>query len=145
MTALTTEMMVDFETWRNRVLTLTSGQKVKKGGFVMGVPSTGKVLNGASHASAILLGIAAETVDASSSGTNADTDLNVDFIDELKILWRDNDGSIAASDIFNKCYVVDDHTVSKTSTNRILAGTIMAVDDVLGVAYAVGRPFLENT
>jgi hypothetical protein len=146
MSALTKEMMVDFETWRDHVLTLKQGEKVFKGGFVMGDPSVGKVLKGASSTTCVLLGLALETVDASSSGTNADTDLNVDFLQELKVLWRDNDGSIDASDIFNPCYVVDDHTVSENqASTRILAGTILAVDDVLGVAYAVGRPFLENT
>src|SRR5260221_14231647 len=109
MSALTKEMMVDFETWRNRVLTLKQGEKVFKGGFVMGEVSTGKVLKGASSTTALLLGLALETVDASSSGTNADTDLNVDFLDELKILWRDQQRRLTPAPLFHPRHLGGGH------------------------------------
>jgi hypothetical protein len=145
MAALTQARMVDFETWRNKQLTLKSGEKAFTGGIALGDPATGKMWSGGSHSTALWLGLFAETVDASASGTNADTLVNVDFMQEVKVVWLDNDGSIDATKVFAPCYVVDDHTVSATSTARALAGTILAVDSVLGVGVAIGRPFLQNT
>jgi hypothetical protein len=147
MADLTTERMVDFETWRNKQLTLKSGEKAVKGCAAIGDPATGKMWGGGSHSTGLFLGHFAETVDASSTGTNADTETNVDFLDELKIVWLDNDGSITIANRFAKSYLVDNHQVALTDGGgtRPLAGTIMAVDSVLGVGVAVGRPFLDNT
>lgn len=41
----------------------------------------------------------------------------------------ENDGSITVTDIGSKCYVVDDQTVGKTTTNSIEAGIVHDVDD----------------
>lgn len=146
MTALTKSMQKMDKKISRYGYTLKQGEKAFAGGNALGDPSTGKVLSGGSHSGALFLGVFhKDDVDASSSGTNADTPVVVDHLQEITAIWRDNDGSIAASDRFNPCYVVDDHTVSKTSTQRALMGTILDVDSTFGVLVAVGRPFLENT
>ncbi len=145
MTALVNKRQTDFSKWRNRVLTLKSGEKAYLGGIALGDPSTGKVLNGASATGKLFLGLFAESVDASATGFNADSDVNVDFMQEITAGWFANDGGITIADRFNPAYVADDQTVSKTSTNRSLMGTILDVDSIDGVLVAIGRPFLENT
>ncbi|MDI3547895.1 MAG: hypothetical protein PWR10_1547 [Halanaerobiales bacterium] len=45
------------------------------------------------------------------------------------VFGYENDGSITSADIGSKCYIVDDQTVGKTTTNSIEAGVIFDVDD----------------
>lgn len=148
MTALTQSLQKMVTPISRYTLTLKSGEKAYAGGTALGDPSTGKVLSGGSHSGSLFLGVFhKDDVDASSTGPAGatDTPVVVDFLDEFVALWRDNDGSIAATDRFNPAYVVDDHTVSKTSTNRALMGTIIDVHATFGVLVAVNRSFLENT
>jgi hypothetical protein len=141
MTALAAELMLTTEKATRLDMALGPAVKAYKGGTAMGRPSTGYVMpavtgSGAAGANDVFLGIFAETID-NSAATNTTLSVTVDFLKEKTILWRANDGGIAATDVFNACYFVDDQTVSKTSTNRAKAGTILAVDSVLGVAFEV--------
>lgn len=148
MTALTQSFQKMVTPISRYTLTLKAGEKAFANGTALGDPSTGLVLSGGSHSGALFLGVFhKDDVDASSSGPggSVDTPVVVDFLHEFVALWRDNDGSIAASDRFNPAYVVDDHTVSKTSTARALMGTIIDVNATFGVLVAVARSFLENT
>lgn len=133
---------------RRYTFTLKSGEKAFSGGSALGDPATGKIVSGGSHSGFLFLGVFhKDDVDASSSGPlgAADQPATVDFLDEFVALWRDNDGGITAADIFKPAYVVDDQTVSKTSTARALMGTIIDVNATFGVLVAVGRSFLEVT
>lgn len=141
MTDAVEKIAPEFDTQRRREYVLTDDEEALEGLTALGDPTTGQVLVGASPASGkLFLGVFDDHL--TGDGTSK---ITVDHMREITVLYRENDGSITASDIFNKCYVVDNQTVGKTSTNRALAGTILVVDDVLGVGFAVGSPFLENT
>lgn len=141
MTALAAELMVTVEKVTRFDLPLGPAVKAYKGGTAMGRPSTANVMPavtgaGAAGANDIFLGIFAETID-NTAATNTTLSVTVDFLKEKTMLWRANDGSITAANVFGPCYAVDDQTVSATSTNRAKLGTILAVDSVLGVAFEV--------
>jgi len=138
---MTTDVQVSKISARRLTLQLAHSEVAKKGGTAIGDPATGTVKSGPSLSTGLFLGI----FNADADATAAQIACDVDLLEEVQILFRANDGGISASDIFSKCYHVDDRTVSKTSTNRALAGTILIVDSVDGVGFAVGRPFLENT
>lgn len=58
---------------------------------------------------------------------------------EEGIYWYDNSSAgdlITQADVGNTCYLVDNHTVAKTSNSsaRIAAGRIVNIDPVFGVA-----------
>lgn len=112
-----------------------------KGATAMGRPSTGTVfpaITGAGNAGEndIFLGIFAESID-NSAGTATTKLVTINFLKEITLLFRANDGSIDASKLFNPAYALDDSTWSATSTNRAKGGTILVVDSVLGVGVAV--------
>ena len=138
MTALAAELMVSFEKWTRKQLPLLNGKKAYKGGTCMARPSAFAVVPGVTGAGAagandLFLGLFAETID--NTAGSVPILVNVDFLDEKLVLWRANDGSItAAANLFADAYVVDDQTVSATSTNRAKLGLIVAVDAVMGVA-----------
>lgn len=126
---------------RRLTLQLAHSEVAYQNGTAIGDPATGTVKSGPSLSTGKFLGVFNAPADA----TAAQCDCDVDFLQEVTILFRDNDGGITSADIFGLCYHKDDRTVSKTSTARALAGTILIVDSVDGVGFAIGRPFLENT
>lgn len=141
MTAATAELMTTVERATRLDLPLGFSVKALKGTTAMGRPSTGTVFpavtgSGNAGANDIFLGVFAATVD-NSSFTATTLPVTVDFLKEKTLLWRVNDGSITAASLFNPCYFVDNQTVSTTSTNHAKAGTIMAIDSVLGVCFEV--------
>ena len=95
--------------------------------------SAGRVV-GASALAAKLVGRITAEVDATGF---TDGQLTVNL--EEGIYWFDNSAAadlIAQADVGGTCYVVDNHTVAKTSSAgaRIAAGRIINVDPVKGVA-----------
>jgi len=97
------------------------------------IDSAGRVV-GASALGAKVAGRITAEVDATNY---TDGQLTVNL--EEGIYWFDNSSAgdlIAAADVGNTCYVVDNHTVAKTSNSsaRIAAGRIINVDPVMGVA-----------
>jgi len=137
MTALAKDSLISFERWRNHQLPLGAAKKAYKGATALGDPATGTVIPGATATGKLVLGVFAEQID-NSANTNTTALVNVDFLFERTVLWRANDGSITSSNLFSPCYVVDDQTVGASSSGKSAAGTIVAVDSVLGVAYVVG-------
>lgn len=80
-----------------------------------------------------VIGVAAETVDA----TSADALLNVDLEVEITVEWFANATStdaVAATDLGSRGYMMDDQTVTITAAGRSVAGRIWAVDSTYGVA-----------
>ena len=141
MTASSTELQVTVERATRLDLPLGFAVKAIKGCTAMARPSTGTVSPaitgaGAAGANDLNLGIFAETID-NTANTATTLPVTVDFLKEKTLLWRANDGTITAANLFSACYHADNQTVSITSTNRAKAGVIMAVDAVLGVAYEV--------
>ena len=138
---MTTDVQKSVTRARRLTLQLKSGDAaVGQGATAFGDPATGLVRSGPS-ATYLSLGVFNTKADP----TAAQVACDVDFLQEVTILFRANDGGITAADIFKPCYHADDRTVTKTSSAHTLAGTILIVDAVDGVGYAVGRPFLENT
>jgi hypothetical protein len=136
MAALSQEFMSSFERWTRKQLPLAPGVKAWKGGTCLGDPTNANVIPGAAATGKLFLGQFAETIDNTAS-TNTNALVNVDFLKEKTVLWRDNDGSITAANLFSACYVVDDHTVGASSSGKSKAGVILAVDSVLGVGFEV--------
>jgi hypothetical protein len=143
MTAAAAEVMVAQEKTTRLELPLLGGKKAYKGASCGGMATGGTVrpmLIGAAGAGAtdLFVGIFAETIDNSSVTAGGATQLvTVDFLKEKTILYRANDGSITAANIFQACYAADDQTASLTSTNSAKLGTILKVDSVLGVGFEV--------
>lgn len=140
---MTTPVQLTHRKARKLTLQLASGQVSDIALTAIGDPATGTVKVGPCLSTGLFLGVFGQKVDA----TSGQLPVEVDFLQELEILYRANDGSATASSIFNKCYAVDDRTAS-TSTgggSRALLGTILVVDAIDGIGFAVGRPFLENT
>jgi hypothetical protein len=143
-TAAAAEVQITSERIRRLEFPLAFSTKVYKGASAMGVPAgtnAGQVRDartGASNAGStdLALGVFAETID-NSANTNTTLPVTVDFLKEKTILWRANDGSITSANLFATCYYADNQTVSTTSTNAPKAGTILAVDAILGVAFEV--------
>lgn len=129
-----------FERWEYRQFTLKAGQIAYKNAAAAIKTADGKVYAAVSATGYKFLGVFAETVDASSAGPlgSVDQPVNVDLLRERTVLWRANDGTITSANIGSSCYFSDDLTVSLNSTNQPLAGTILAVDSVYGVAFEVG-------
>ncbi len=140
MAALTQEIGLGERKTTRLDLPLSTGIKAWKGGTAMGRPSTGLVVKavtgaGAAGANDIFLGVFNETIDNTAGA--AAVPITVNFIKEKTILWRANDGTISAANLFNPCYFLDDQTVTLTALNHAKAGTILAVDAVKGVAFEV--------
>lgn len=124
--------MRNIDTFKTRDFTLTSGTIAYKGGRAVLNLSTGKVVPATSATARFAIGVFADNVDASA----ADTPVPVDLETEVVAEWWANDpggGAIAATDVGSLCYMLDDQTVTITSTGRSVAGRIWGIDSVLGV------------
>jgi len=136
MTALAAAFGINQENWKRRLMPL-GPVKAWKGATACGDTATGKVTKGQASATLVFLGVFAETVDNTANVAGAVVD--VDFLIEREILWRANDGTIAAVNLFSPCYVLDDQTVTLGGGGHSLAGTILAIDPAMGVAFEVRR------
>lgn len=132
MTALINERARRQETWKTHELTLASGTKAFKGGRAA-LNGSGKVVPASAAIALVMVGLFAETVDA----TAADKPVTVDFETELQIEWFANAGggdAVLATDVGGICYQLDDQTVTITPDGKSVAGRVWAVDAVKGVA-----------
>lgn len=131
MTALAQERMSSHEKWSYMTFPLAVGNKAWKHGIAVIDLSTGKVEPGHAESDLLVIGVFAETVDA----TSAEALVNVNFREEITVEWFENSttGAIAATDVGNFCYVEDDQTVSITPTGSI-AGRIWKYSSTQGVA-----------
>jgi hypothetical protein len=132
MAALAQEFLKSYDAWTRHQLPLATTHKAFKGGSCFADPATQTVSN-VPGAGKIFVGIFAETIDNVAGG--APVPVNVDFLFERLVLWRDNDGTISAANLFSPCFHLDDHTLELAGTTP--AGLILAVDPVQGVLFAV--------
>jgi hypothetical protein len=131
-TVLAAERARSVEKFTYRVFSLASGNKGWKGGIACADLSTGKVEPGHDETDLFAIGVFDETVDA----TAAEKLINVNLGREVIAEWLANataGDAVAAADVFNLCYVMDDQTVTKTSTGRSVAGRVWAIDATRGV------------
>lgn len=131
MTALANERQSHMEAWQFHQFILASGNKAWKNAVIGIDLGTGKVVPASTRTDLVVIGKAAETVDA----TSGDKLLNVRLAREIWVEWLVNDGtSIAQTDLGGFCYLKDDQSVTITPTGASVAGRIWAVDSARGVA-----------
>lgn len=131
MTALAQSKARRFEAWKHKSFTLASGSVAYKGGRAC-LNSSGKVVPASSATGLFAIGIFDEDVDA----TAADKPVSVDLEKELIVERFVNAGSgaVAATDVGSVAYMLDDQTVTMTSTGRSIAGRVWDVSATKGVA-----------
>lgn len=137
MSALTAAKGLKEEKWTYRQFTLTSGHKAWQGGRACLDTTTGKMVEASASTTQLPIGVFAESVDASSTGLNADSPVNVYLEKEITVVWFANDGgggAVLAANVGSVCYMKDDQTVSITSSGRSVAGRVWAIDSSKGVA-----------
>jgi hypothetical protein len=128
-TALINEKMRDFERWTYHLFPLAAGFKAWKHAAVGIEIASGKVKPATAGATLLIIGIAAETVDA----VAAEKQLNVNLCMEIEVEWWASAGGITAANVGSFAYFADDQTVGLTA-NGMFAGRIWAYDAVRGVA-----------
>jgi hypothetical protein len=134
MAALTDKRMTRETRFKNKAFPLDASTKVFQGGIACGDTSTGNVTKGQAGTSLIKIGEFVESVDNSAGGAGALSAL-VSLDREIVARWYDNDTGtpVTAAEVFSDCYVLDDHTVTGSSTGNSKAGRVWAVDSVKGV------------
>lgn len=137
MAALSKERARSQKVFKLLAFTLKSGTKGYKGGKVALDIATGKVVPATSVTAQLLIGVFAETIDA----TSADKSVTVDMEREIQADWWTNGTAgeaIAATDVGKMAYQMDDQTVSilagvSGGAGRCPAGRIWAVDSTKGI------------
>lgn len=120
--------MRSFERWTFKQFPLAVGNKAWKHAAVGIDLSTGKVEPMHSEADLFFIGVAAETVDA----TSVEKLLNVNLGMEIEVERWASGGGISAANLGSLCYFSDDQTV--VLTPGAVAGRIWDYDATRGVA-----------
>jgi hypothetical protein len=148
-TALAQERMRSYEKWTYHQFPLAVGNKAYKHAAVGIDLSTGKIEPAHAEADLLIIGVAAETIDA----TSVEKQLNVNLCTEIEVEWWASAGGISATNLGSLCYFSDDQTVTLTP-NGALAGRIWSYDSTKGVAVqklsggtggGTAAPFLNET
>lgn len=116
---------------------LAIGQKAWKNGTACGDSNTHTLKKGAAgNANLIVLGVFNETIDNTAGAATVPCEVN--FVREVKAIWRQNDGTITkGANLFGTAYVLDDQTVTANAAGNSTFGTILDVDPQLGVLVAL--------
>lgn len=136
MTAAAQGQMLQFETIRRAGMQLAAGQKVFKNTIACIDTSTGTVKQGTASTTLKPIGVFNEDLDNSAGGSSVEVDVN--FIDEIVIVWWANGSSITAANIGSTAYILDNVTVTTVATGHSALGTILAIDPVKGVGVHQG-------
>ena len=83
-----------------------------------------------SNANLIPVGDFAETVN---NAANATSIVLVRFDIEKQLEWYDNDTGTAVTALYANCYLLDNHTVTGSSSGNSVAGRVWDLDTVKGV------------
>lgn len=122
-------------------LPLGAGLKAFQGGIACADTSAAVVKPGASgNANLLKIGEFAESVDNSAGTGTAQVNVRLDH--ELDGRWYDNatgGNAVTASNLFADCYILDDHTVTTSSSGNSKAGRVWGVDTIKGV-LVVSQP-----
>lgn len=138
MTALAMERATREDRWTHQVFPLATGKKAWKGGAAAIDTATGYVVPAVTGTGLVFIGKFDETID--NTDGSVPVQISVNLIREVVLHWFANAGggdAVAASDIGQDAYLLDDQTVTITSTGRSKAGRIWAVDAARGVAVEV--------
>lgn len=131
MSALTQERSRRTYPWKYKSFTLASGTKAFKGGRAA-LNGSGKVVPATSVTALLAIGLFAETVDATAGDLPVQVDLEREVVLEYFANATAGD-AVAATDIGNNAYMMDDQTVTITAAGRSVAGRIWDVDALKGI------------
>lgn len=97
------------------------------GGAMVATDAAGHAVNAADTADLLVWGKASETVD-NSTGAAGDKSISIELsIGQKDFLYANDSGSVVQADIGLSCLVKDNQSVTMSSTNSIVAGTVMSV------------------
>lgn len=132
-----------FEQWDERKVPLAATIVVWAGAMVCLDTADGMYKIGVNSTTLINVGIAQESVD--STGTAAGATLcNIKFHRPVKGRWFKNDpggGAAVAANRGSDCYILDDQTVTMTSTTASKAGRVWEVATIDGASCVFVEPF----
>jgi hypothetical protein len=137
-TALAADTQITQARWTRKQLPLGPNLTAFKGGMACADTSAHVVKPAAaSNANLIVLGVfAAGAVNASTVNTLL---VDVDFLTEKTVLYRNNGNGITmASNFYGLAYPLDDQTVTSSAGGNSAVGRIVDVDAVLGVGIFPG-------
>lgn len=117
--------------WQTMALPLAASTNAYQGCMACIDTSTNTCKPGASgNANLIRVGDFAETVLNTASTT---TPVLVRFDKEKQLEWYDNDSGTPVTALFANCYILDNHTVTGSSSGNSVAGRVWQLDTVKGV------------
>jgi hypothetical protein len=131
-----TERIVSEEDWGVASYVLANAVVAEKGKMACIDTSLGQVTKG--KASTTLLPIGTFMENLTGDGT---AEVLVKLFDEIRAYWWENDdepNNVAAEDIGQECYVLDDETVTMDATGHSKAGRVLAVNSTYGVLVQSG-------
>jgi hypothetical protein len=129
-------------TFKSGSFVLAAGATAYKGGMMcINTAAVGSVVQGQSGISTLKrIGLFTEDNNNSASGSTSTVMGTLDF--EIAGQWFNNatgGSAITASGLYGPAYIVDDNTVG--SSGSASAGTVWALDAILGVAVVPSLPF----
>lgn len=136
MTALANKRMLKPHTVKLLSLTLKSGEVAYQGGRACLDTSDGKCYPAQSGTTLVPVGFFEENKDASAG----DAAVKVRLDEEVQAYWMANDGGspVGSANVGSECYLLDDQTVTASSSGNSKAGTVLMVDATKGVLVAAG-------
>lgn len=135
MAALTAVRMTRERRVKNIALPLLNGFKSFAGGIACLDPNAATVKQGLSaNPQLVPIGEFVDTVDNTSGSAAVNVVISLD--DELVLRNYDNDGGtpVTSANLYQICYLLDDHTATMNPTNNAVLGRVWGVDSINGVA-----------
>lgn len=136
MSALTQPRMGKEGCWKNIPLVLAASTVVYAGGIAVLDPTNGVGTKGVAGTSTFIrVGEFIESIDNSASTATSYVMVSLDR--EITLRWYDNvtgGNAVTAANLYNTCYILDDHTVTMASSGNSPAGRVWQLDPIFGVA-----------
>ena len=106
---------------------------VIRGGFMVATDADGFAVEASADDTLIVWGRAADSVD-NTGGSDGAREISVELsCGQKDFLFVNGSSSVGGDDVGKDCYVVDSQTVSMTSTDTCVAGTVMGIAGATGV------------
>lgn len=136
MSALTKKRMRKQVSVKELALTLKSGEVAYQGGRACLNTSDGKCYPAQAGTTFVPVGFFKADADA----TSGDTACSVTLDSELSADWMQNDSGspVGSANVGSECYLLDDQTVTMSSSGNSKAGRVLKVDATKGVLVQAG-------
>src|SRR5678815_3356985 len=136
MTALANKRLLKPHTVKMLSCTLKSGEVAYQGGRACLNTADGKCYPAQALTTLVPIGFFESNVDASAG----DTACKVRLDEEVQAYWFANDtgSAVGTANVGSECYLLDDQTVTMSSSGNSKGGTVLMVDSVKGVLVAAG-------